>query len=513
MTGRGARFVVWGLAVGGILARLRQYGAARSLWLDEAQLVNGVVSRSAWQLVTEALPSDQVAPPGFVLLMHASMRALGATESAARLVPLLAGIATVLLAVVVAGRLFATAAARVAFVALVAGAPALVYYSVEAKQYGLDPLTTLGAIALAASPRVGPWLLAVAGSTAVWLSHTAPLALLPLGLTRLAVVVRERRWTEMPALVGVGVAWLASFGTMYAVTAISVVHNPTLARYWRTAFAPAPCTSDARAWYGHVGRDTVGMAFLRAGPDALAPGLWWRPWLDVVVLLGAGAGLIALGRRHAATAVVSAGTLLTALGASAAHRYPLDGRLLLFGVPIVFLGLAAGIDALTRRGDRTVAVVPWMLTASVVGLVAGPMLAMARHPLRGSDVKGALAYVETHARPGDRLALSAWSVPAATFHARQVDLHALAVGPRVPASFDAAAFLRDVRRAGVAGRTWIVLSHRFDRRATFLGPLRRVAPLLEQWEGNGAGAYLVDLPPPPRVSRLAEASPSTGSHP
>jgi hypothetical protein len=251
------------------------------------------------------------------------------------------------------------------------------------------------------------------------------------------------------------------------------------------------------------------MALLRAGPDSSAPGLWWRPWLDVAVPLGAGAGLIALGRRQAATAVVSAGTLFVALAASVAHQYPLDGRLVLFSVPVVFVGLAAGIDALARRGNPGLAVVSWILAASAIALVAGPMLAMARRPLGGSDVKGALAYVEAHARPGDRLALSTWSVPAATFYAHQIDLHALAAGPRVPASFDAAAFLAAMRDARAGGRTWIVLSHRFERRALLLGPLRQVAPLLEQWEGDGAGAYLIALPT--QGPQPAEAVPSTGS--
>jgi hypothetical protein len=267
--------------------------------------------------------------------------------------------------------------------------------------------------------------------------------------------------------------------------------------YWRTAFAPTALGAATATWYANALQDLVAMAFKRAGPAALAPGLYWSPWLDLAVPVAAGAGMLLMLRRHPRRGLIVLLTLVAALGASAARLYPLHGRLLLFAVPLTFVLLAMLVDALAARPGRWRHAAAWGLALGLVALVAMPAATIARPPISGADVKGALAYVRDHGRPLDRLAVSAWSEPAVRFYRPQMDMRALRRAPSVPHSFDAAPFLDEVQRTESYGRTWVVFSHRIEQRRRFLQQMRPVAAPIDAWEGDGAAAYLFVVPAAP----------------
>jgi hypothetical protein len=488
---------VWWLAALGVALRVRQWAAGRSLWLDEAQLANGVVEQTAYELLTQPLPANQVAPIGTVLLMRAAVVAFGPTDWAVRLVPLAGGIALVVAAAWLAQTMIRSLAGRVCLVGLTACSPALVYYAAEAKQYGLDAAVTLGVVAAAVTAGGGLVPLACLGVVAPWLSHTAPFALAAVGVVRLGGALRERRRAQVWALAAVGAVCLVSTALAYGVTLRSVRGNLTMGPYWRAAFAPTSFEAATAAWYANALQDLVAMAFKRAGPSAPAPGLLWPSWLDLAVPVAAGAGVLAMLRRHPRRGLVVVLTLGAALGASAAGLYPLQGRLLLFAVPLTFVALAMLVEAVASRPGRWRRAGSWALSLALLALVAAPAARIARRPLGGADVKGALAYVQAHRRPRDRLAVSAWSLPAVRFYRAQLNLGPFRPAPRVPHSFDATAFLREVRRTQSTGRTWVVFSHRIAQRRDFVRGMRPVATPLDAWEGDGAAAYLFVLPARP----------------
>jgi hypothetical protein len=291
-----------------------------------------------------------------------------------------------------------------------------------------------------------------------------------------------------------GLMWLLSLGLAYLVTRHSVHGNFTMGRYWREAFAPTSVGAAAAAWYAGTLQDLVAMAFQRAGPSALAPGRYWASWLDVAVPVAAAAGMLAMLRRHPRRGLAVVATVAAALGASAAGLYPLQGRLLLFAVPLLFLALATLVDALASAPGRWRHVAAWALAAGLVALVMAPAAAITRRPIGGSDVKGALAYVQAHGRRFDRLAVSMWSLPAVRFYRRSLGLRHFRPAPSVPHSFEALPFLDEARRVQATGRTWVVFSHRIAQRRRFLQQMRPVATPLDAWEGDGAAAYLFILP-------------------
>jgi predicted membrane-bound mannosyltransferase len=73
----------------GIILRIWQYAANRSLWLDEAALALNIVNRSFIGLLLP-LDNNQQAPLGFLIIQKAFTIVLGNSEYSLRLFPLLA---------------------------------------------------------------------------------------------------------------------------------------------------------------------------------------------------------------------------------------------------------------------------------------------------------------------------------------------------------------------------------------------------------------------------------------
>src|SRR5947209_4519575 len=97
----------------GIFLRLADWRFDRSLWLDEIYLALNITGRSFAEL-WKPLDHDQGAPVGFLMLVKLVTLFGGESELALRLVPLAAGLGSMLLFPRVAGRLLPPAGAAFA---------------------------------------------------------------------------------------------------------------------------------------------------------------------------------------------------------------------------------------------------------------------------------------------------------------------------------------------------------------------------------------------------------------
>ena len=178
----GSRRFVWSVVAVGIVLRVVQYAANRSLWGDEGALALNISIKPLSEIL-RPLDFLQGAPSGYLVAQEGVTALLGDSESALRLVALVSGIAALVLFAVVARRLLEAPAAGLAVV-LFALSEWLIYYSSEVKQYSTD---TVVAILLLLGATVVDWrrarmaqlvIVMVLGSTLVWFSHTA-LIMLP----------------------------------------------------------------------------------------------------------------------------------------------------------------------------------------------------------------------------------------------------------------------------------------------------------------------------------------------
>ena len=125
--------LVWVFAAAGVAMRVAQYVANRSLWVDEAMLALNLRDHGFAALVGP-LDYDQAAPVGFLLASKAVTLALGYSEYALRLLPLVASVASVFLFRKLILRTLTRGAGAIAML-LFAISSYLVYYGAEVKQY------------------------------------------------------------------------------------------------------------------------------------------------------------------------------------------------------------------------------------------------------------------------------------------------------------------------------------------------------------------------------------------
>jgi hypothetical protein len=403
----------------GVALRFRQYVFNRSLQFDEANLALNVAYRNIWTLLTEPLMYVQTAPPGFLVAVRVTAGALGPFDWAFRLVPFIAGVSVVLLAVLLARRELTSTAARLTFVGLVALSPVLIFYSSEFKQYSSDALAAI-AILTAFSYRSSPygtWLLAGTGFVALVWSLPAVFVAAPTGLFLLYEAVHSRRYNQVLL---VALAWLAG-AVLHGTHILQVgIHHEFMMGFWRKfgGFPPSPINSiAAMLWYPEAFLRFVYMAFKTphfAGPHS-DKALSSPAGFGLAIALAASLALAFIRRRP--MGLVAAAAILLTLVASAFEIYPFSTRLVLFLVPLAFFIMAAAIDAV----DFKLGWLPASLCALPLFLVMLPVnlaVLVNPEPPLATEFKKALRIVARNSISDDVLAIEPWSGRVFKFYRR-----------------------------------------------------------------------------------------------
>lgn len=168
-------------ATAGVLLRLYLFALNPSLWVDEAFLALNIRDRSYLQLF-HRLDYEQAAPPAFLLVQKMLFTLLGSHDWTLRLLPLLAGIATIALSHALARQLAPPPSrlpVTVVATSLVALSPSLIRYAFEAKPYGTDATVAVGIFLLAlrslspTATRSQILLLGITCSASLWFSYPA----------------------------------------------------------------------------------------------------------------------------------------------------------------------------------------------------------------------------------------------------------------------------------------------------------------------------------------------------
>ena len=477
-----AVFVALVLLGGGL--RTAAFLSDRCLWIDEAMLALNLVDRTPRQLLGK-LDNNQGAPVGFLLAAKAGAAVFGNAAWALRLVPFVASLAGVVAFALVARRVLSPRAGVLA-VALFALSPHAVSYGGECKQYASDAAIAIGLFAVAMGLLEGKggfarWLaLAAAGAAGVWCSHPAAFVLGGIGTALLAHALVSRDRARL-ATAGLTVAcWLASFAACYLICLKHLGGNTYLTDYWAEHFLPLTGAGDAAWLIDHA------VAFFTSpggfGGSAIP--------LGGLAALLALVGLREFARERWPVAVALAGPAVLVLLASALHKYPVGGRLMLFMVPAAVLLVARGawvvFEALAGTNR-------FAATAFLALLIAAPLLETSqtlRKPPRREELNPVLEAVRSEFRPGDRVYVYAGAVPAFTFYSRELPFPEVTLGGEH--RDDPAGFRAELAR--LRGRVWVVVSHRRgDDEAVMRATLDARGACERTVTCPGAAAYLYRL--------------------
>lgn len=327
----------------GIALRVIEYLRARSLWIDESMLAANVALHSARDLIP--VPHfEQVAAPLFVWMLRYSVIVFGVNEYALRLVPLIAGCATVPLVWLAARRSIGPRPALIA-TWLTAITPALLLHSAEAKPYSVDALVAVAIVALTVRAIRAPrarrnWFeLAVAGLAGVGLSVAAPFVLAASG-GAIAVSGGPRATRYVRRALALGVVWAVAFLALYVLAYRAEPAGSYMRHFWAWAFLsaqPSVAAAARVAWEGLIASFLV-----RDAPVA-----------GTVIVIAIAVGIVGCARRSWWLAVLLAGPLALALVASFATLYPIGGRTGSVTVPTAAMLAAMGVAVLAKTGVRS----------------------------------------------------------------------------------------------------------------------------------------------------------------
>ena len=492
----------------GVAARLVQYLSGRSLWLDESLLWLNLDERSAVGLL-KPLDFAQGAPIPFLLAEKGAMGLFGDAEWSLRLVPLLAGLVALPLAVLVARRLLRSWEVPVA-VGLVALSDHLVYYASETKQYSLDLAVALALLLLGAWALERPLTarvavaVGVAGAAAVWCSDPAVFLLTGLGLTLVVRAALSRSRREVITACAVGAGWLASFAVLY------LVHVRDLRDVRVLAAGNGP---RAAADLPSVLSDLVD---LLQNPLGVSP-LIVIP-TGLIVLLGI-AGLWMRGAQ--ATAGILGLPVAALLVAVMAGQYPIGlARFGIFLVPVAALLAAAGVGTIAGLPVRAAPLVAGVAAAALLAAPAWATVRLIGSPLEKVELAPVVAYVAEHREPGDTIYLyPAAQFPMAYYGPREgISVRRIpgdapprpGYGPTEAAlesgggvvvgewSDDPATQARDIDRLRGTGRVWLIITQPRTDDGTDVGQLilrraSRYGPRLDEVRATLAFAVLVNM--------------------
>lgn len=469
----------------GALLRVAQYLSNRSLFLDEACLAMNVLNRSFAGLL-RPLDLMQVSPAGFLLLEKLSVRLFGESEYALRLVPLVAGLASLLLFQRVARRCLPPSAVAAA-VGLFALSGPLIDYSSTVKQYSLDVAITLLLLdaALRVRAEVAGWrpvaMLAALGAIAIWFSHPAVFVLAGLGTTLAVSAFFRGERSRARLLAGTALLWLGSFAALWAVSLRATTNNSTMAAQWAFGF---PRSSTDILWPARV---VGGLFEYAAGPSFRGLGL-----LALLV------GCLVLARTGRETLALLTAPFLVTLLAGAIHRYPFADRLLLFLLPFLLLLVGGGAErvreALGRSAPAAGAV--W-LTLLFFHPVRDAATALAR-PRTREEMRPVLAEVLQKRQPDDRIYVYHSATCGFLYYSRRFGIHSEEATFGAPTTADWNVYRRELEGLRGGGRTWVLFSHVFEEGGAneeklFLFFLDGIGRRLDALHAPGAAAYLYDM--------------------
>ena len=486
-TARRAGQLAWVVVAAGVLLRLVVWWQARSVYLDEVNLLRNFLERDYAGLF-RPLGYEQYSPPLFSVLMKAVIGVMGNGELAIRLVPLLAGCATLALFRGVALRWLPPVWAVLA-VAFVAFGSLFIDYSTICKQYSTDALAAVAVLVLAErqarQPTLTGWAVlawAVGGATVVWFSMPVVFVLAGVGVAL--------AWTYRAVLLGpvagqlgaMGACWAVSFLVYFKLLLQADAQSVDLQSFHHDACLAFPPRSGAE--WQLLGSQLGGLVDKAFGKTILA---------IIVGGIGVAAGTAGLLRRPAAQTWLLLVPLVACLAASALHYYSLIARLVLFLLPLLLLLLFTGLGAAARWRPLGVA----LLLGTGLTLLNQQRLKYFVVPFQAdfADARAGLAHVVQHQQPNETVFIYHNLAPVAYYyqhlHPRPLPLRNMVVETYRPTPHGDL-LQQDVLALAAAGqrRVWLVYDQPDPWLRTWAAQHGTVTQLLEYHRGY---AFRVDL--------------------
>jgi hypothetical protein len=481
-----SKALVW-MTIGlGILLRVAQYLANRSLWVDEAFVALDVVQLSIPEFLQATLRTGVTAPLGFLVLVELAVQALGPSEYVLRLFPLVCGIASLPLFYWVARHYISPKAVPIAL-GLFAISEWLIYQASELKPYSSD--VAIGLLLYSVTIYVQAKkltlsrmaLLIVLGAVAVWFSYPAVFILAGVGGSLILFCIAERDWAKVARLLVVVVFWVSSFVVNYVFYSRSFSDHELNVAYFGSSALPFPPLSVSDL------TQTIRIFFARFE----RPGGFALPGIAAFAFL---VGCFSMLSRKRGAVLILLSPLFVAAVASGLGKYPFVARLLLFAVPFVLLFVAEGVQKVVAVTKREGALIGIVLVAL---LFYHPLYQASYHlitPRTNEEIRPVVGYLAEHKLDTDVLYLYHASEYAFRYY---TEVYGFDNGDYILGAVadDWAEIIDDMSKLRGNERVWLLFSHTVEpeKERCYLAYLDNIGTRLDSFQRTGASLYLYDL--------------------
>lgn len=380
----------WTIICFGILVRLVQYLSNRSLWNDEAALALNIVNRSYLELL-QPLDYNQGAPLGFLMVEKLAVQVFGDNEYALRLFPLLSAIISLFIFYKIANKCLQPQAVLISL-ALFSTLHIWLEYATEVKQYSSDVLVALLLCLLLMQmySKLGFTQIitfGIVGAIAIWFSHPAIFVLAGIGASCLLVTLFKKDLSTSLKLLSIYLIWAFSFAAFYLITLNDLANQEDLFKSWE-------------------GRGTFPSSFLDVNwlvtsfIEFFHKPLGFPDVFLVPAIFAFLVGCISLFDRR--TLLILLSPVGVTYFAAYLHKYPFDGRLVLFLTPFITLLIGEGIAVIRRKTRSTsFAKVGVLILILLIVPPIGTASYLMVKPYLKQEMRPVISYVRTHQQTGD----------------------------------------------------------------------------------------------------------------
>lgn len=305
--------------------------------MDEIYLSSSFMHMNLKELLTTRLDYDQKAPVGFLILVKFMINAFGKSELSLRMLPLFAGIVSIFIYHNVTKH-FLKDLGQIIALSIFSFAPAIIYHSVEVKQYSCECLMTIIALNLYIKYRNNSkWkyniLWGVYGSIIIWFSYSVVFILAGMALGIMLDHIINNKWNKVSFHILPFLMWMLSFLANFNFFTHRNTSSEWVTYFFRVYdnFMPfPPKTWGEFKWFP---RNFLNMMDYPLG--------MFFPIIPSILLV---IGIYSIRTDKEKFSILIFPTLLTLL-ASGLCLYPLIERFWLFLTPILIILLALGYES------------------------------------------------------------------------------------------------------------------------------------------------------------------------
>ena len=459
----------------------------RSLLLDSLNVARNIGERSFVELINP-LNYEQSAPLLFLWGSKFFTLVIGISHYSLRLLPLLAGIASLFLFADISKKVLKSPFHIMALFWF--GTHQLVArYATEYKQYMVDIFATLliiwFVIKVGKINKKNWWKLALGGALVIWLSMPSIFVLIS-ALVYFAISHLKKRSSIVPLLWVIGFVGL-SFIANYVIMLRSTIGSSHMQDFHNSFFLEGKFY-DLDSLFHDFGL-IVGQARMLVGKSGLA---------IAAVLLSIVTSIFISIKQKRYEIILLVLPIVGAFGASLFGKYSILERLMLFSLPISILLVMMGVEyyyqnALPKKANFSKVIFGVILLGLTVGFYEKQSFKYIFDSFEHEDNRSALLYISNHAEHERDIICSQHAVPAYEYYTIYDENYKnLKVGSMLPSEYNTDIKSKALSRLIQEEKVWILANHYHENEIdSLISNLNEVAIIENSYRAKSSAAIII----------------------